>query len=124
MLQSIRLGIYVSPLYGVFGPERSVLLRQQLSQDTGLEAWAGSGPSVLPPGAPLTVTGHSLGGHLALLFGRFFPEVTDHVYTYNAPGIGPHGELKLRSLGIPPLLPAKVTNVASMMGDELISKIP
>jgi Ca2+-binding RTX toxin-like protein len=32
------------------------------------------------------VTGHSLGGHLALAFARLFPEFTDHVYTYNAPG--------------------------------------
>lgn len=122
-LQSIRLGVFVSPLSQVFTPSRSAALRNELSQDRGLASLAGSGPSVLPPGAPLIVTGHSLGGHLALLFGRFFPDVTEHVYTYNAPGISPYGEVTLRAMGVPPSPASLVTNVDSMMGDELIARI-
>ena len=123
LLQSIKTGVLVSPISGIFNAGRTAALRAQLSLDRGEQALAGSLPSVLPPGAPLVVTGHSLGGHLALLFGRFFPLVTEHVYTYNAPGISPIGEFALRRLGVPPILPALVTNVASEMGTEAISKI-
>ena len=34
----------------------------------------------------LTVAGHSLGGHLAIAFGRLFPQLTGQIGTYNAPG--------------------------------------
>jgi Ca2+-binding RTX toxin-like protein len=81
------------------------------------------GQSVIPVGAPLVVTGHSLGGHLALLFGRVFPEVTEHVYTYNAPGISVVGDLGLRALGFPPNPASQVTNVSAAGGNELISRI-
>ena len=37
-------------------------------------------------GKHFTVTGHSLGGHLALIMGRLAPGFVDAVYTYNAPG--------------------------------------
>ncbi len=37
--------------------------------------------------ASVQVAGHSLGGHLAFAFSRLFPDWTDGVYTYNAPGI-------------------------------------
>ncbi len=37
-------------------------------------------------GKHFTVTGHSLGGHLALIMGRLAPNLVDAVYTYNAPG--------------------------------------
>lgn len=123
MLQAIRVDVLVSPGALIFGPSRTVALRNELAQDRGLSPLTGSDPSVLPPGAPIVVTGHSLGGHLALLFGRYFPDVTEHVYTYNAPGIAPHGELALRSMGIPPLPPSLVTNVDAVMGDELIARI-
>jgi Ca2+-binding RTX toxin-like protein len=122
MLGAMRLGVLVNPsvLVGIFSRSR---LRADLAADFGLSALDGSSASVLQPGAPLIVTGHSLGGHLALLFGRFFPGVTEHVYTYNAPGIGLQGELGLRLLGIAPIEPARVTNVASVMGNETISRI-
>ncbi|MBW9275687.1 MAG: hypothetical protein K1563_18575, partial [Candidatus Thiodiazotropha sp. (ex. Lucinisca nassula)] len=35
---------------------------------------------------PIDVTGHSLGGHLALILSRLDPYRTGQVYTYNAPG--------------------------------------
>ena len=36
----------------------------------------------------VTVTGHSLGGHLAAAFSRLFPEVTEHAYMINGAGFG------------------------------------
>jgi RTX calcium-binding nonapeptide repeat (4 copies) len=36
--------------------------------------------------APLSVAGHSLGGHLAMILSRLAPGLIDSVYTYNAPG--------------------------------------
>lgn len=36
----------------------------------------------------ITVTGHSLGGHLAMMMSRFAQGLVGSVYTYNAPGFG------------------------------------
>ena len=36
----------------------------------------------------VTVTGHSLGGHLSAAFSRLFPDVTDHAYMINGAGFG------------------------------------
>lgn len=123
MLNSMRVGtpITADVFSRVFSRSR---LSTELAADVGISSLDGSASSVLPRGAPLIVTGHSLGGHLALLFGRFFPDVTQHVYTYNAPGIGPQGELALRLLGIPPVQPSLVTNVSAVMGNEAIANIP
>ena len=122
LLSAMRLGVLVNAnaAIRIFGRSK---LRAELAADVGSVPPNGSSASVLQPGAPLTVTGHSLGGHLALLFGRFFPDVAEHVYTYNAPGIGLQGELALRLLGISPIEPGRVTNIASMMGNEAISRI-
>jgi Ca2+-binding RTX toxin-like protein len=122
LLNSIQLGLRgkLDVLLGALSKSR---LSAELARDVGETPLDGSGASVLPQGAPLIVTGHSLGGHLALLFGRAFPDVVDHVYTYNAPGIGLQGELALRLLGITPMQPSRVTNVASVMGNEAISRI-
>ena len=123
MLNSMRLGTLVSAdlFSGIFRRSR---FSSELAADVGIFPPDGSGTSVLAQGAPLIVTGHSLGGHLAMLFGRFFPDVTDHIYTYNAPGIGPQGEYALRRLGIPPVQGSRITNVASAMGNETIANIP
>lgn len=122
LLNSMRLGMLgkMDFLAGTFKKSR---FSAELAADVGLARLDGLGGSVLPRGAPLTVTGHSLGGHLALLFGRFFPDVTEHVYTYNAPGFGPHGEIALRLLGIPPASASRVTNVAAVMGNEAVANI-
>ncbi|MCG8024573.1 MAG: hypothetical protein JAZ02_11390 [Candidatus Thiodiazotropha endolucinida] len=46
-----------------------------------------SGLGVIPSSAStIDVTGHSLGGHLALILSRLDPYRTGQVYTYNAPG--------------------------------------
>ena len=39
----------------------------------------------------LSVTGHSLGGHLAMMLGRMAPGLFNNVYTYNAPGFDVFG---------------------------------
>jgi outer membrane adhesin like proteiin len=41
----------------------------------------------------MTVAGHSLGGHLAAIFSRLFPEVTSMTYMFNGAGTG--GKLSL-----------------------------
>ncbi len=105
-----------------FTSSRESVFRVQLNADIGFAPLDGSGGSILPAGAPLTVTGHSLGGHLALLFGRLFPGVTDHVYTYNAPGISLIGEAGLRWLGVGPIDAGRVTNAASILGLEPASR--
>ncbi len=38
------------------------------------------------PQASMTVTGHSLGGHLAMMLSRMAPSLFDAAYTYMAPG--------------------------------------
>jgi len=56
-------------------------LAQQLKGDVGLGR--------LDPSAMIDVTGHSLGGHLAQVFGAlFFPDRVGHIYTYNGAGLG------------------------------------
>jgi pimeloyl-ACP methyl ester carboxylesterase len=82
----------------------------------------GAGP-VIPAGSLITATGHSLGGHLALLLGRLFPNSVDGVFTYNAPGISTNGERLLQLLGVQPIGGGKVANVASAMGAEAVSRI-
>ena len=119
LLSSLRDGL---PIRLHFAPSLP-LFRSDLARDVGLAAWSGSGPSVIPAGAPLIVTGHSLGGHLALLFGRFFPDVAEQIYTYNAPGIGRHGEAALRWLGLPPVPSQRIVNVSAVMGKERVSNI-
>ncbi len=82
--QSIALFNYVQRLKGVMG------------QPVGQLEWNGLHYTLNPTGAvglldiplteQITVTGHSLGGHLAMVFGRLFPQQVSQIYTYNAPG--------------------------------------
>lgn len=44
------------------------------------------GLGIVPAGAQVDITGHSLGGHLAMAASRLFPSLVNQVYTYNAPG--------------------------------------
>lgn len=49
----------------------------------------GIGIGGLTEGETVTVTGHSLGGHLAALASRLFPNLFDQAVTYNSPGFDP-----------------------------------
>lgn len=42
----------------------------------------------IPAGAPITVTGYSLGGHLATAFSELFPGAAAATYTFNGAGVG------------------------------------
>ena len=45
------------------------------------------GLEILSAPSPITVVGHSLGGHLAQAFVRLFPTVISDAYTYNGAGL-------------------------------------
>jgi len=63
-----------------------------------LEAhYDGQGQGLIGAGEQLTVTGHSLGGHVAALAVALFPETFTQAYTFNAPGYNP-----LSSQGVQP----------------------
>ena len=59
-----------------------------------MESWWNTIKSSIPPGAKLTVTGYSLGGHLATAFAQLrreegtYDNLVDHVYTFNGAGTG------------------------------------
>ena len=77
--------------------------------------------------AILNVTGHSLGGHLALAFTRLFTNWASGIYTYNAPGIAASQSVDnfFRSFGgdgkYPVNLDQITTNLVGEAGIELIS---
>lgn len=72
-------------------------LFSELANDKGI----GTGAALLQAGDKVDVTGHSLGGHLALLFARMFPQYTDQVVTLNAPTFYATGDAFLTSIGFP-----------------------
>lgn len=47
------------------------------------------GLDAIPAGARIKVTGHSLGGHLAAIAARLFPDLITDAYAFNAPGCDP-----------------------------------
>ena len=88
------------------------MFQVELATDVGVVPPAGSATtSVLSPDERVDVTGHSLGGHLAILFARFFPANVDQVVTLNAPGLFPQGDLALTAFGYPPPDNSRVTRI-------------
>ena len=120
LLVSLALGV---PVTGIPRVVSEAALRLGLSEDRGILPLVGTGTTVLSPDADLIVTGHSLGGHLAMLFGRLFPDATEHVYTYNAPGVSLRGEEYLRTVGVPQIDPGRVTHVVSTAGPDLVAAL-
>jgi pimeloyl-ACP methyl ester carboxylesterase len=91
-------------------------------------SWALTGTAdglgVIPAGAQVDVTGHSLGGHLAMAASRLFPTLVDQVYTYNAPGFTNNAAVNdfFASLGGTPAFPAAdITNLYADAGSEIIT---
>ena len=76
--------------------------KQTLASDKGIVSPISPSGAVLSTSDVMDITGHSLGGHLAILFARFFPAATNEVVTLNAPGFFPQGNLFLTNLGYPP----------------------
>ena len=69
------------------------------------------GQPVIQPGEQVDVTGHSLGGHLAMLFARLFPSDTHEVVTLNAPTFFTWGDVTLSRLGCPPVAGSNITRL-------------
>lgn len=64
----------------------------------------------------LTVVGHSLGGYLAQIFTLKNPEVINHTYTFNAPGLlGMNGTI-LNLLGLENIHSSKVSDIIAKDG--------
>ncbi|MBI4207825.1 MAG: hypothetical protein HY527_22630 [Betaproteobacteria bacterium] len=81
--QGLALFNYLQRLYGVPG---SVVQYFYNPTNKTIGATTGTANGLLSGQAPLSVTGHSLGGHLAMMMSRLAPDLVSSVYTYNAPG--------------------------------------
>lgn len=72
---------------------------------------------LLPPGATLTVTGFSLGGHLATVFTEMHESEITHTYTFNGAG---RGQI---SGGTPSLSDgARIAEMVEFFADQLLSQ--
>ena len=86
--------------------------KADLAQDKGVPVPAGSSSySILSPTEQVDVTGHSLGGHLAMLFARLFPNNVNEAVTLNAPGFFSWGDAALTKMGFPAPNNARITRV-------------
>ena len=65
------------------------LLRTSFVYIDFYRSYDGQGVGGIAPGEKITVTGHSLGGHLAVLAARLFPDLVDAAFAYNSPGFDP-----------------------------------
>lgn len=84
------------------------------------------GLGLLAPGEKINVTGHSLGGHLAALAARLFPQLISESYTFNAPGFDPstaNGVVGVVSSLLSPVLGAVINTTggaALQLTDEFV----
>ena len=76
-----------------------------------------AGLGLLAPGEKVVVTGHSLGGHLAALAARLFPDLVSDAYTYNAPGFDPNFASAAVALASLALLPSGLQSVVASIGE-------
>ncbi|UBB16003.1 putative Ig domain-containing protein [Comamonas odontotermitis] len=81
-----------------------------MRSDVGIDSGV-VGQPVIAPGEKVNVTGHSLGGHLALLFSRIFPDSVDQVVTLNAPTFFSQGDAFLDLLGYSINISDRVTRI-------------
>ena len=97
---------------------------QYQSLRTKVQEWVASG--VLP--AHFSVTGHSLGGFLAIGLALEFPQLVEHAYLYNAPGVGGlTGRTSIAEIARAYHIsgasvdPAKFTNLRAKPGTSLVA---
>jgi len=71
----------------------------------------------------ITVAGHSLGGFDSIAFTLANPDIVEHAYVYNAPGLGGISLQALKRLGLfPENLPfSKITNIFTADSENLIA---
>jgi hypothetical protein len=82
--QGLALFNYLQRLYGA--PNSGVVQYFYDPTNNTIGTTTGTADGLLSGQAPLSVTGHSLGGHLAMMMSRLAPDLVSSVYTYNAPG--------------------------------------
>jgi hypothetical protein len=82
------------------GRVRTIRFEETASTGLGLSIGPGN----------LTVTGHSLGGHLAVAFTRLFPEMGSQAFTVNGAGFAT-GEISVPGLGL-----SATTNIRNLFG--------
>ncbi|MEW8693438.1 MAG: hypothetical protein AB2535_20575, partial [Candidatus Thiodiazotropha endolucinida] len=98
---------------GSFSPLTTSVAYLEVLARTTLDTGLGE----LGANARIDITGHSLGGHLAMLFSVMFPEAVNHVYTYNGAGLGGIGAQILDLAGYNGVIPShQVTNIVSDQG--------
>lgn len=96
--------------------------KAQVLTDRGVDSGT-AGQSVIAPGERVNVTGHSLGGHLALLFARFFPGCVNEVVTLNAPTFPTQGDIYLNSLGFPSVIEAEARITRLEADGDVVSEV-
>ncbi|WP_155739114.1 lipase family protein [Ralstonia solanacearum] len=91
---------YSGKLFVALSAQELISYRGQFESDKGVDSGT-PGAAVIGPNEKIDVTGHSLGGHLALIFARLFPNLTGSVVTLDAPTFFTQGDLFLSYLGFP-----------------------
>ncbi len=81
--QGIALFNYLQRLQGAAGNAVVQYTYDPITKTVGTTTGVANG---LLSGQQVSVTGHSLGGHLAMMMSRLAPGMVSSVYTYNAPG--------------------------------------
>ena len=116
---SIRGTSSVSDVFSdILLANKGVAYDQLAALDSFYNQWLLDG--IIPIGAKLDVTGHSLGGALAQSFALAHPNEVDSVYSYNAPGIGGLSNEAYEALGIIPGTTTN-TNITNIYAKEGLS---
>jgi len=84
--QIIAMYNYVQRLKGAKNESVAQLEWDELNGSWVLNPSGATGLLDMPLSGQIDVVGHSLGGHLAMAFGRLFLNDVAQIYTYNAPG--------------------------------------
>lgn len=98
------------PPLALLATEGFKLFAAGLKNDVGVDSGV-AGQATIAPGEIVNVTGHSLGGHLAMLFARIFPGNVGEVVTLNAPTFFTQGDVFLNLLGYPTTKGASTTRI-------------